>query len=269
MTTTLTKIALKAKTEPKIRFTSLAHLLTPAYLKETWGKMNKTAAGGIDGETMQEFERNLDSRIEEIIDKLKRGQYKAPYIRRVDIPKGQGKIRPIGITTVEDRLVQRAVAGILSAIYEQDFLEVSYGYRSGRSAHDALRTLRRQIITGKVRYIYEADIRSYFTSIDHEWLRKMIRHRIADKTILRLIDKWIKAGVMQAGKLTYPEQGTQQGGPISCVLSNLYLHYVLDMWFEKVFKKSIRGEGYITRFVDDCAPRTLRENNYVFGNDVV
>jgi len=251
MSTTLAKIILKAKTEPKIQFSSLAHLLTPEYLMESWNQMNKAAAKGIDGETIEQFSNNLEERLEELVVKLKSGSYKAPLIRRVDIPKGKGKTRSLGITTVEDRLVQRAVAGILSAIFEQDFLELSYGYRSGRSPHDALRTLRKQIITRKVRYVYEADIRGYFTTINHEWVRKMVRQRIVDKTILRLIDKWLKAGVMFEGKLTHPEAGAPQGGPISCVLSNLYLHYVLDLWFEKVFKSNIRGEAYITRFVDD------------------
>jgi group II intron reverse transcriptase/maturase len=251
MSTTLAKIALKAKAEPKIRFTSLAHLLTPEYLKENWKKMNKGAVSGIDGETIKQFGSNLENRIEDIVARLKTGNYKVPHIRRVDIPKGNGKTRPLGITTVEDRLVQRAVAGILSAIFEQDFLEVSYGYRVGRGPHDALRALRSQIIAGKVRYVYEVDIREYFTTINHEWIRKMVRERIADKTILRLIDRWLKGGVMQGGELTYPESGTPQGGPISCVLANVYLHYVIDLWFEKVFKKSIEGEAYMTRFVDD------------------
>lgn len=251
MSTTLAKIACKAKTEPKIRFTSLAHLLTPEYLKENWKEMNKAAAKGIDGETIKQFGSCLDERIESIVAKLKAGRYKAPNIRRVDIPKGNGKTRPLGITTVEDRLVQRAVAGILSAVFEQEFLEISYGYRPGRGPHDALRSLRSQVIAGKVRYVYEADIQGYFTSINHEWLRRMVRERIADKTILRLIDKWLKVGVMFEGTVTYPKSGTPQGGPISCILSNLYLHYVLDLWFEKVFKRSIQGEAYITRFVDD------------------
>jgi group II intron reverse transcriptase/maturase len=251
MSTTLAKITLKAKTDPKLRFTSLAHLLTPEYLKENWRQMNKAAAKGIDGETIKQFGNNLEERIEDIVAKLKSGNYRAPFIRRVDIPKGKGKTRPLGITTVEDRLVQRAVAGILSAIFEQDFLEISYGYRPGRSAHDALRSLRSQIIAGKVRYVYEADIRGYFSAINHDWIRKMVRQRIADKTILKLIDKWLKAGVMFEGRLTHPDSGAPQGGPISCILSNLYLHYVLDLWFEKVFKSTIQGEAYITRFVDD------------------
>lgn len=251
MSTTLTRIALKAKTDPKMRFTSLAHLLTPEYLNKCWKQMNKAAAKGIDGETMEEFGKNSDARINQLVDKLKAGNYRAPLIRRVDIPKANGKTRPLGITTVEDRLAQKAVAGILCAIFEQDFLEMSYGYRPGRSPHDALRALRNQIIKGKVRHVYEADIRSYFTAIDHEWIRKMLKQRIADKTILRLIDKWLRAGVMFQGQVSYPESGTHQGGPISCILANLYLHYVLDLWFEKVFKRNCRGEAYSTRFVDD------------------
>jgi RNA-directed DNA polymerase len=251
MSTTLAKIALKAKSDPKVRFTSLAHLLTPEYLKENWRRMNKAAVEGIDGETMEQFGSNLERRIEELVVKLKAGKYKVPIIRRVDIPKGNGKTRPLGITTVEDRLVQRAVGGILSAIFEQDFQETSYGYRPRRSPHDALRTLRSQVMGGKVGYVYEADIKGYFTAIDHNWIRRMVRERIVDKTILRLIDKWLRAGVMFEGKLSHPESGAPQGGPISCILANIYLHYVLDLWFEKVYKRRIQGEAYLTRFVDD------------------
>jgi retron-type reverse transcriptase len=153
MSTTLSKIALKAKTAPKLRFTSLAHLLTADYLKENWKVMNKAGTKGIDGETIKQFGNNLEKRIEDTVARLKSGNYRAPLIRRVDIPKGTGKTRSLGITTVEDRLVQRAVAGILSAVFEQDFLDISYGYRPRRSAHDALRSLRNHIITGKVRYV--------------------------------------------------------------------------------------------------------------------
>ncbi len=251
MSTALSRIALKAKENPKIRFTSLAHLLTPVFLRETWKQMNRRAASGIDGETMEEFESNLDQRIEELVEQLKAGSYKAPLIRRVEIPKGNGKTRPLGISTVADRLVQRAVARLLVAVYEQDFLEVSYGYRPGRGPHEALKMLRSQIVTKKVRHVYEADIRGYFTKISHQWLRKMVAHRIADKTILRLVNKWLKAGVMENGVVVKPENGVPQGGPISCVLANIYLHYVLDLWFEKKFKNICQGEAYLTRFVDD------------------
>lgn len=251
MSTILSKIALKAKENPKMRFTSLAHLLTPEFLKETWKQMNRRAASGIDGETIQEYEQELDRRIEELVERLKTGNYKAPLIRQVEIPKGNGKMRPLGIPTVEDRLVQRAVARILAAIYEQDFLDLSYGYRPGRSPHGALKALRTQIVTKKVRHVYEADIRGYFTKINHQWLRKMVAERIADRTLLRLINKWLKAGVMVNGVVRKQDSGTPQGGPISCVLANIYLHYVLDLWFEKRFKKWCQGEAYLTRFVDD------------------
>lgn len=251
MSTILSKIALKAKENPKMRFTSLAHLLTPEFLKETWKQMNRRAASGIDGETIEYFRKELDRRVEELVDRLKSGNYKAPVIRQVEVPKGNGKMRPLGITTVEDRLVQRAVARILSSIFEQDFLDLSYGYRQGRSPHGALKSLRSQIVTRKVRHIYEADIRGYFTKINHQWLRRMVAERIADRTILRLINKWLKAGVMVNGVVIRQESGTPQGGPISCVLANVYLHYVLDLWFEKKFKKWCQGEAYLTRFVDD------------------
>jgi group II intron reverse transcriptase/maturase len=217
MSTILSKIALKAKENPKMRFTSLAHLLTPEFLKETWKQMNRRAASGIDGETMKDFGRELDRRVDELVERLKSGNYKAPVIRRVEIPKGNGKTRPLGITTVEDRLVQRAVARILSSIFEQDFLDLSYGYRQGRSPHDALKALRGQITTKKVRHVYEADIRGYFTNLNHQWLRRMLAERIADRTILRLINKWLKAGVMVNGVSVRQESGTPQGGPISCI----------------------------------------------------
>jgi group II intron reverse transcriptase/maturase len=213
--------------------------------------MNRRAASGIDGETMKQFEEDLDRRVETLVEQLKTGNYKAPLIRRVEIPKGDGKTRPLGISTAEDRLVQRAVARILSAVFDQDFLEISHGYRPGRGPHDALKALRIQIVTKKVRYVYEADIRGYFTTINHQWLRKMVALRIADRTILRLINKWLKAGVMINGVVAKQDSGVPQGGPVSCILANIYLHYVLDLWFEKRFKKGCRGEAYLTRFVDD------------------
>lgn len=251
MSTILSKIALKAKEDRKMRFTSLAHLLTPEFLKETWKQMNRRAASGIDGETVEQYGKDLENRVEELVVRLKSGNYKAPLIRQVEIPKGNGKMRPLGITTVEDRLVQRAVARILSAIFEQDFLDPSYGYRHGRNPHGALKALRCQIVTKKVRHIYEADICGYFTKINYQWLRKMVAERIADRIILRLINKWLTAGVMVNGVVVQHESGTPQGGPISCVLANIYLHYVLDLWFEKKFKKWCQGEAYLTRFVDD------------------
>ena len=199
----------------------------------------------------QEFEANLEERIEDLWRRLKAGQYQAPPVRRVEIPKGNGKTRPLGIPTVEDRLLQRAVARILSAIYEQDFLACSFGYRTGRNPHMALKALRDHIVTGKVRHVYETDIQGYFTNINHQWLRKMIALRIADPVITGLIGKWLKAGVMAHGVVARPDAGTPQGGPISPCLANVYLHYVLDLWFEKRAKRDMQGEAYLTRFVDD------------------
>lgn len=253
MSTKLDRITKKAKSEPKLRFTSLAHLLTPEFLTETWNQINRRGASGVDGETAKEFEQDLDTRVQELCERLKRGTYKAPPVRRVEIPKGPGKegTRPLGIPTVEDRLLQRSVARILEAVFEADFLECSYGFRPGRNPHGALRALRKIIVTNKVGYVFEADIRGYFNHIQHDWLQKMVAHRIADPLILRLIGKWLKAGYMVGGVVLRTEEGSPQGGPISPILSNIYLHFVLDLWFEKKIKPSCQGEAYLTRFADD------------------
>jgi group II intron reverse transcriptase/maturase len=205
----------------------------------------------VDGETTKQFESDLETRVQQMYARLRAGQYRPPPVRRVEIPKGDGKTRPLGIPTVEDRLLQRAVARILSVIHEQDFLECSYGFRPGRNPHHALRALRSHMVAGKVRHLYEADIRGYFNHINHEWLRKMVAHRIADPVILGLVAKWLRAGVMQEGVVIRVEEGSPQGGPISPILANIYLHYVLDLWFEKRFKTWCQGEAYLTRFADD------------------
>jgi group II intron reverse transcriptase/maturase len=251
MTTKLDRIAAKAKSDKKLRFTSLAHLLTPDFLIETWKQMNRKGASGVDGETTKEFESDLEARVHRLCERLKARQYRPPPVRRVEIPKGDGRTRPLGIPTVEDRLMQRAVARILSAIFEQDFLNCSYGFRPGRNPHQALRALRSHIVAGKVRHLYEADIRGYFNNINHAWLRRMVAHRIADPVILSLVGKWLRAGVMQDGVVVRTEQGSPQGGPISPILANIYLHYVLDLWFERKFKTWCQGEAYLTRFADD------------------
>ena len=242
MSTQLSQITKKAKLDRMVRFTSLARLLTPEFLKETWGKMNRRAASGVDGKSAEQFGSELDMQVEAICALLKKRTYRAPPVRRVDIPKRPGKIgtRPLGIPTVADRLLQRAVARVLEAVFEADFLDCSYGFRSGRNPHHALQALRVQIVTKKVGQIFEADIRSYFTRINRQWLRKMVAHRIADPVILGLIGKWLNAGAMQNGTLIHTEEGTPQGGPISPVLSNLYLHFVLDLWFEKKIKPQCR-----------------------------
>jgi len=253
MSTQLGQIAKKAKLDRHARFTSLAHLLTPAFLKETWRMMNRKAASGVDGESTEQFASEMEERVEEICRQLKAGAYRAPPVRRVEIPKGPGKsgTRPLGIPTVADRLLQRAVARILEAVFEADFLDCSFGFRPGRNPHHALQAFRRQVVTGKVSHVFETDIRSYFTRIDHQWLRRMVAHRIADPIILRLISKWLKAGALRDGVFIAAEEGTPQGGPISPVLSNVYLHFTLDLWFEKKFKSQCRGEAYLVRFADD------------------
>ena len=253
MSTQLGQIAKKAKLDRNAQFTSLAHLLTPAFLKETWRMMNRKAASGVDGESTEQFASEMEERVEEICRQLKAGAYRAPPVRRVEIPKGPGKsgTRPLGIPTVADRLLQRAVARILEAVFEADFLDCSFGFRPGRNPHHALQAFRRQVVTGKVSHVFETDIRSYFTQIDHQWLRRMVAHRIADPIILRLISKWLKAGALRDGVFIAAEEGTPQGGPISPVLSNVYLHFTLDLWFEKKFKSQCRGEAYLVRFADD------------------
>jgi RNA-directed DNA polymerase len=253
VSTKLSQIAKKARLDREVRFTSLAHLLTPAFLKETWRTMNRHAASGVDGQSTEHFAGEMERRVEEICAQLKEGTYRAPPVRRVEIPKGPGKIgtRPLGIPTVADRLLQRAVARILEAVYEADFLDCSYGFRPGRNPHHALQALRLHIVTKKVSHVFEADIRSYFTRIDHQWLRRMVAHRIADPIILQLVSKWLKAGAMQDGVFFPAKEGTPQGGPISPVLSNLYLHFTLDLWFAKKFKSLCRGEAYLVRFADD------------------
>lgn len=251
MSTQLDRIAIKARFDGKARFTSLAYIITPEFLKETWRMMNRKGASGVDGETTKQFEPQLEDRTQDIWSRMKANCYKAQPVRRVEIPKGNGKPRPLGIPTVEDRLVQRAVARILEAIFGQDFLDFSYGFRPGRNPHQAIKSLRSIIVTKKVRHIFEADIRGYFNHINHEWLMKMLKQRIADPVILRLIGKWLKAGVMENGIVTRNEEGTPQGGPISPILANIYLHYVLDLWFEKRCKKWFQGEAHLVRFADD------------------
>lgn len=253
MSTELNRIAGKAKADRNIKFTSLVHLLTPDFLIETWGTMNCHGASGIDMRTIDDYGKDLSNNVKNLCERLKSNRYIAPPVRRVEIPKpGKGnKTRPLGIPTVEDRLLQKSVARILEAIFEQDFLDVSFGFRPKRSPHMALRALRSHITVGQVMQIFEADIRGYFNNINHQWLMKMLKHRISDPGVLRLIGKWLNAGVMLNGIVVRAESGTPQGGPISCILSNIYLHYVLDLWFERKFKLGCKGKAFLVRFVDD------------------
>jgi RNA-directed DNA polymerase len=251
VSTQLQRIEELACRHTDLRFTSLAHLMTPVYLGECFKKLNQRAAAGTDGQTMSEFKENLARNAEELYELLKGNRYRATSVRRVYIPKANGKMRPLGIPTVKDRVVQRAVGGIISRIYEPYFIETSYGFRPGRSAHDALSVLKKTVQKKGIRYVVEADIKSYFDTVNHEWMMKFLGHRIADRTVLRLVRKWLVAGYMERGVVTRTGEGTPQGGPISPLLANIYLHYVLDLWFEKKFKKTCRGETALIRYADD------------------
>lgn len=247
----LDRIAEKARTDSKLRFTALAHLISPEFLMETWKQMNRRGASGIDRETTEEFASNLEERCQDLVVRLKERRYKAPPVRRVEIPKGEGKTRPLGIPTVEDRLLQCAVARILSAVYEEDFLPCSYGFRRGHNPHQAIAELRNQAMFGGGRFVFETDIRGFFNHLCHDWLMRMLKLRIGDPEILRLIGKWLRAGVLIDGLVVRSNEGSPQGGPISPILANIYLHYALDLWFEKPYRKSCRGKVRLIRFADD------------------
>ena len=251
MSTQLARIAAKARADTRVCFTSLAHVMTEEFLAETWTKLNRKGAAGVDRETIETYALNLDERLRDLQQRLKQGRYRAPPVRAVEIPKSNGKVRMLGIPTVEDRLVQAAVARLLNAVFEPVFLDCSYGFRPGKSAHHALKTLREQIVCKPVMQVYEADIRAFFDRVSHTWLRRMLRQRVADKTLLRLIDKWLQAGVMREGLVSERGEGVPQGGPVSPILSNIYLHYALDLWFEKKVKPAMRGHAAIIRFADD------------------
>lgn len=256
MKTSLQGIAQKARTHKKHRFRDLYRMLNEENLHESWKEIRKDAAYGVDHVSAEEYEKELSKNIRELVKRLKEKRYRAQLVRRQYIPKENGKLRPLGIPAVEDKLVQRAVAKILEAIYEQDFLESSYGYRPGRGVHDAVEKLKKEIQFGVYRWILDADIQGYFDNIDHEWLMRMLRERIDDGAFLRLIEKWLRAGVLDTdGKILHPETGTPQGGIVSPVLANVYLHYVLDLWFEKVEKKGLKRKSLLVRYADDfvCA----------------
>jgi group II intron reverse transcriptase/maturase len=223
-----------------------------------WHGLNKDAASGVDGLTAETYATNLEGNIAGLAERVKAGRYRAKLVRRVYIPKENGKERPLGIPALEDKLVQLACAKLLGAIYEEDFLDCSHGYRPGRSAKDAVRDLSVTLTTGTFGYLVEADIRGFFEHIDHDWLRRMLSLRIDDRAFLDLIGKWLKAGILDTnGAVLQPETGTPQGGIVSPVLANLYLHYVLDLWFERVVRPRCRGEVLLCRYADDfvCAFR--------------
>lgn len=252
MTTGLERIAAKARQEPKLRFTSLAHHIDAERLWQNLGHVPRHTAPGSDGQTVDELKQDFAAWSEATLRAVHTQGYRAPPVRRTYIPKpGKGELRPLGVPCVGDRVLQRSSAEVLSAIYEQDFLSCSFGGRPGVGAHHALATLH-EVIAGKpVSWIYEADLRNFFGSLDHGWLLRFVQNRVGDPRILSLIRRWLKAGVLEEGVIERNEEGVPQGGSISVVLSNLYLHYVLDLWFERVVKPRLQGEAYLIRYIDD------------------
>lgn len=250
--TSLWGIAEKAKADKQHRFRDLYRELTAEYLLRCWPDLNKNAASGVDRITADDYAKDLYSNIQRLAERLKEKKYRAKLVRRVWIPKENGKERPLGIPALEDKLVQLACAKLLTAIYEQDFLASSYGYRPGRSAKHAVQDLTFDLQYGSYGYIVEADIKGFFNHMGHDWLLKMLRLRIDDRAFLNLIQKWLKAGILETdGTIINPDTGTPQGGIISPILANVYLHFALDLWFEKVVKPQCKGEAIICRFADD------------------
>jgi RNA-directed DNA polymerase len=246
------RIAELAKQMPQKGLTSLAHHINVRWLHEAYVRTRPDGAAGVDGQTIADFNQHLGENLRALLEQAKSGTYRAPPVRRVHIPKGTGgETRPIGIPTFADKVLQRAVVMALEPIYEQDFLDCSYGFRPGRSAHHALHALWQQTLSIGGGWILEVDIRKFFDTLDHAQLREFLRRRVRDGVLLRLIGKWLKAGVLEEGVWTTPEAGTPQGGVISPLLANIYLHYVLDVWFEQEVKPRLRGRAFLIRYADD------------------
>ena len=252
MGTGLEGIAAKARKEAKLKFTSLGHHITRELIWASLNKIPAQSAPGMDGISVGEAKKTFEGWIEEMLSSIHRKAYKAPPVRRVWIPKpGKATKRPLGVPCVSDRALQRSVSLVLSRIYEQDFLPCSFGGRPKLSAHHALSTLNEIIAGRKISWVLEADLKNFFGSLDHEWILRFVEHRVGDPRIISLIKRWLKAGVLEDDELQTVEVGTPQGGSISVLLSNIYLHYVLDLWFEKVMKPKLRGEAYLVRYIDD------------------
>lgn len=257
--TKLAQIAELARRHPERVFSSVHHVIDVVLLREAFRLTRKDGAPGVDGQTAEEYGRDLENNLASLLTRLRKGTYYAPPVKRVHIPKGDGRTRPIGIPTVEDKVLQRAVAMVLGAIYEQDFHPGSYGFRPGRSAHDALQAIWEATTRIGGGWVLEVDIRAFFDTLDHGALRGFLDKRVSDGVIRRAIDKWLKAGVLEDGVETHPDEGTPQGGVISPVLANVYLHEVLDVWFEREVKPRLHGDATLVRYADDCAPRRREE----------
>src|SRR5215468_4677497 len=252
METKLEQIAAKARCEPNLRFTSLAHHVTRERVRRSLCQIPHHSAPGVDGQRVSEAKESFEGWIGEMLQSVHRQGYRAPDIRRVYIPKpGKTEKRPLGVPTVADRALQRSTAEVLSAIYEQDFLPCSFGGRPKLSAHHALATLNEVIAGGKIGWVLEADLKNFFGSLDHDWVLRFVEHRVGDPRLINLIRRWLKAGILEDGEIHPNDEGTPQGGSISVLLSNLYLHHALDLWFERVVKCRLRGEAHLVRYIDD------------------
>ena len=248
----LERVGQAARREGKQRFTALLHhVYDIERLRAAYLGVKRDAAAGVDGETWRHYGEALEENLQDLSERLRRGAYRAKPVRRAYIEKADGRQRPLGVPALEDKIVQRAVVEVLNAIYEQDFLGFSYGFRPGRSPHQALDALTVAITTRKVNWVLDADMRSFFDTLKHEWLVKFVEHRVADRRIVRLIQKWLAAGVLEDGKRTQSEVGTVQGGSISPLLANLYLHYVFDLWVRQWRNRQARGDVVVVRFADD------------------
>lgn len=251
--TKLERIAELARRAPAMPMRTLAHHIDVEWLVEAHRRTRKDGAVGVDGQTAEQYGEALEQNLQSLLDRVKAGRYRAPPVRRVYIPKANGReMRPLGIPAFEDKVLQRAVAMVLEAVYEQDFLDCSYGFRPGRSAHDALDDLRDQLMKMRGGWVLEIDFRNYFGSIDHAHLLEALRQRVTDGALLRLISKWLHAGVMEDGMLSYPTSGTPQGGVISPILANIFLHVAIDTWFERDVKAKLVGQARLIRYADDA-----------------
>lgn len=251
MSTVEMQIAERARKHKDEALTNLNQFIDESFLSESFDCLNKKGASGVDNETWQMYNEQRNERITQLLGALKSGKYRAPNIRRAYIPKDDGGQRPLGLPTVEDKLLQTTVTRVLTPIYEEVFYDSSFGFRPGKSQHQALEVLFKEVSFGGKMYIIDADMKNYFGSINHQCLRSFLDLRIKDGVIRKMIDKWLKAGILEDGQVSYPEEGTPQGGSISPLLSNIYLHYVLDEWFIEQIQPLLKGKSFIIRFADD------------------
>ena len=255
----LDRVRQVAERDKEVKFTALLHHVTVESLDRAFWALRPEAAPGVDGQTWLAYRQNLEENLLDLHGRLHRGAFRAKPSRRVYIPKADGRQRPLGIAALEDKIVQRALVEVLNAIYEADFLGFSYGFRPGRDQHRALDALAVGLTRKKVNWVLDADIRDFFISLDHGWLRRFLEHRIADKRVLRLIQQWLDAGVVEDGTWAACDEGTPQGATVSPLLANVFLHYVLDQWADRWRRRQAHGDVVIVRYADDCVPRTRRE----------